>query len=471
MKRISLLIWLGLLLGLVPAPELRAQAANDSAGPPEKAIRQKTVRIGGDVVVAEGETAREVVVLGGQATIRGVVRTNVVVVNGTADVDGTVEGNLVVIASQAVLGPKAHIKGNLTRVGSTVKCDPAAKIDGGLKGLPLQWPWSDLSWLVNWLTQGLLQARPFPPRLGWVWEWAVVFFLLHLGLAALFPRAAQASLDALQQRPVGSLLTGLLAQLLGALLLALLVVSGVGWLVLPCFGCAVFAALAFGKIAVYRCAGQQVARRLGRDFTQRPLLALAAGAVVFSVIYMAPVAGFLALGLVTLIGPGAAVLAALGSLRREAGAASGAGSVAALAGTVPGQAASAPPTVMDLALLPRAGFWRRLLATAIDFCLLAILFGLVKQLAGIVWLAYHVILWATKGTTVGGMVVGLRIVREDGQPLTWGVALVRAVAAIFSALVLFLGFFWAGWSREKRAWHDRFAGTIVVKVPKGLALV
>jgi len=48
---------------------------------------------------------------------------------------------------------------------------------------------------------------------------------------------------------------------------------------------------------------------------------------------------------------------------------------------------------------------------------------------------------------------------------------VRAAASIFSALVMFIGFFWAGWNREKQSWHDKIAGTAVVKMPKGVSLL
>jgi uncharacterized RDD family membrane protein YckC len=86
------------------------------------------------------------------------------------------------------------------------------------------------------------------------------------------------------------------------------------------------------------------------------------------------------------------------------------------------------------------------------------------------WLGYHLALWTTLGTTVGGMAMRVKMVREDGRPMGFAVSLVRALASVFSALVLFVGFFWAGWSRQKRSWHDFIAGTIVVKVPRGVAV-
>jgi uncharacterized RDD family membrane protein YckC len=72
---------------------------------------------------------------------------------------------------------------------------------------------------------------------------------------------------------------------------------------------------------------------------------------------------------------------------------------------------------------------------------------------------------------VGGIVLNLQVVRQDGQPLNFLTAFVRSLAALFSALVFFLGFFWIGWDRDKQGWHDKIAGTVVVRVPKSTSLV
>ena len=80
--------------------------------------------------------------------------------------------------------------------------------------------------------------------------------------------------------------------------------------------------------------------------------------------------------------------------------------------------------------------------------------------------AYHFALWSWKGTTLGGIVLGIQIVRTDGRPIDYGVALVRCLSAIFSALALCLGFFWVAWDRDKQSWHDKIAGTVIVRVPR-----
>jgi uncharacterized RDD family membrane protein YckC len=62
-------------------------------------------------------------------------------------------------------------------------------------------------------------------------------------------------------------------------------------------------------------------------------------------------------------------------------------------------------------------------------------------------------------------------VRYDGGPLTFSVALVRALAATFSAVAFFLGFFWIGWDPDKQGWHDKIAGTEVIRLPRSAPLV
>ena len=45
------------------------------------------------------------------------------------------------------------------------------------------------------------------------------------------------------------------------------------------------------------------------------------------------------------------------------------------------------------------------------------------------------------------------------------------VRAALSAVVFFLGFLWIAWDDEKQGWHDRIAGTAVVRLPRGTPLV
>jgi len=85
-------------------------------------------------------------------------------------------------------------------------------------------------------------------------------------------------------------------------------------------------------------------------------------------------------------------------------------------------------------------------------------------------LAYFAGMWAWKGSTIGGTVLNLKVVRLDNQPVTFAVALVRGLASALSVIVCFLGFFWIILDRDKQAWHDKIAGTYVVRVPRNVLL-
>jgi len=144
-------------------------------------------------------------------------------------------------------------------------------------------------------------------------------------------------------------------------------------------------------------------------------------------------------------------------------------------------AVSAAPPVISAATLPRVGFWIRVCASFLDFILVAIVVEMLSKVlhgwflpGGSVpfWFAvYCVVMWATKGTTIGGIICGLKVVRLDDRPIDWGVAIVRALGGFLSLAVAGLGFIWVSFDDEKQSWHDKIAGTTIVKVPKGTPLM
>ncbi len=83
---------------------------------------------------------------------------------------------------------------------------------------------------------------------------------------------------------------------------------------------------------------------------------------------------------------------------------------------------------------------------------------------------YHIGFWAWKGTTLGGIICNLRMVRTNGEAPRFIDALVRGLSAIFSVAALFIGVFWMLSDPERQMWHDKFAGTVVVKLPRELVL-
>ena len=148
--------------------------------------------------------------------------------------------------------------------------------------------------------------------------------------------------------------------------------------------------------------------------------------------------------------------------------------VAELPGTDPAAAGLVAPVVSAAASLPRAGFWIRIAALLLDVILLGILFGILHasgKLFLVTMAAYGACMWRLRGTTIGGIVCGLKVVRLDDREVDWATAIVRALGCFLSLVVLGLGFIWVAFDDGKQSWHDKIAGTTVVQVPKGVSLL
>lgn len=438
------------------------------------------VMIGNDFVLKEDEVAANVVVVSGNATIRGRVTQDLVVVAGSANITGTVDGDVAVVLGSATLGSNAEVKRDVTVVGGILTSEPTTKIGGEPVVVSSFGVFRNFEWLKAYAIHGLMLARPIAPQVAWVWAVAGICLFIYLLIALLFPRPIQACVEALEKRPVGSFFMGILLFVLFAPLTFLLAVSIVGIVVIPFLACAMVVAFLFGKVSVYRFAGTQLGRQFNLSALQLPLVAFLVGALLFCLLYTIPVLGFLVWAAIIPFGMGAVVLAAFGGLRREGNgkslvASTGGGTVATVAVAEPPglepPLMRAPATPADFISMSRAGFWLRTFATIMDVLLFVFVVIVTGPKAVFLWFIYHVAMWAWKGTTVGGIVMGIKLVRVDGRPMDVGVALVRAAASIFSALIFGLGFFWAGWNREKQSWHDKIAGTLMVKVPKGVALL
>ena len=138
----------------------------------------------------------------------------------------------------------------------------------------------------------------------------------------------------------------------------------------------------------------------------------------------------------------------------------------------------APPVLLGgLALYPRATFFDRLVAIVLDIVLLGIAFNFFDrwwwrddEVFFVMVLGYHVAFWAWKGTTLGGIICSLRVVRTNGENPRFVDSLVRGLSAIFSVVALGLGLFWMINDSHRQMWHDKIAGTVVVKLPREMVL-
>ncbi len=76
--------------------------------------------------------------------------------------------------------------------------------------------------------------------------------------------------------------------------------------------------------------------------------------------------------------------------------------------------------------------------------------------------AYCIVGWSLNGQTVGGLLLGVRVVSTEGRRLSFGRAVLRVIGSYLSGLVIFIGFGWALFDRRRQGWQDKLAGSVVV---------
>lgn len=74
-----------------------------------------------------------------------------------------------------------------------------------------------------------------------------------------------------------------------------------------------------------------------------------------------------------------------------------------------------------------------------------------------------VVLTWLKGQTVGKRLLGIRVLRLDGEPITWWTAFERAGGYAAGFATGLLGFAQVYWDANRQAIHDRIVGTVVVR--------
>ena len=137
------------------------------------------------------------------------------------------------------------------------------------------------------------------------------------------------------------------------------------------------------------------------------------------------------------------------------------------------------------------GFWARFGATIIDSILIMLItFPMLYMIYGsqywdseefilgvpdfiISWIfpfVATVLFWIYKSATPGKMVLKAKVVDANtGNIPTVKQSVIRYIGYYISLLPVGLGFFWVGWDKKKQSWHDKLAGTVVIRpVNKGV---
>ena len=455
------------------------------------------VSVGDSTNVGPDETVpgNAVAVLG-PVTVDGTVNGNAVSVMGSTVINGTVHGNAVTVLGTMKIGSHAHIDGNAVAAVGVVEKEPGAYIGGNVVQQGGGMRFSENSGVFSWWEHAFKRGRPLAigKNLGFSWLLSICTIALYLLLALIFPGGVTKCGETLAERPGITLLTGILAVIALPVVFVLLLVTIVGipiaLVVLPI---SIVAFVTFGKAAFYGLIGRAV---LGKQ--AQPVLAVIVGVALTLGFLLVPILGFVVWVVFSFIGFACAVTTLLTPKRTAPPV------VAPVAPAAP--APSAPPAAMAMAAvppelspplplpplvapeapapapipaplsagseaaLPRAGFWIRMIAVLIDVLLVGMLTRMHDWFP-VVMAVYAALLWKLRGATIGDIIFGIKVVRADGGPMEWVTVIVRALACFFSVIVVGLGFIWIAFDREKQGWHDKIAGTVVVRLPKGTSLV
>jgi uncharacterized RDD family membrane protein YckC len=465
---------------------------------------------------SEGE-AVDVVSVFGNTRVTGPVHDSAVAVLGNAYIDSKVDGDVVAVLGNITLGPNAEVGGDVVAVLGTMERDPGAILHGSVQRI-LNFDAGGIGgfgWLNTWINHCLLYGRPLAlvHGLGWAWTLALGLLVFYALLALMFRSGVEQCVHTLEAEPGHTALAALIGILLTPVLLVLLCVTVIGIAAVPFVVGALFCMSLFGKAVMLAWLGGRVSgRRPGP--ANHPAVAVLIGGALVLVLYVVPVVGFLVYKLLGFFGFGAVVYTLVLHARARRGAAgpstgaadpnsatmagpgwtarpAAAGAAAAAAPEssvaaepVPPAAApppAAPPGPMPpgalpshiTAAMPRAGFWIRMAALLLDVLLVAFVMSLLHPFGNfhiIVLAIYGAVMWKLRGTTVGGIVCDLHVVRMDGRPLDWETAIVRALGCFLSLFVVFLGFIWIAFDHNRQAWHDKIAGTVVVRAKHGAPL-
>ena len=434
---------------------------------------------------AAGEVREAVVAIAGNSSLTGSTGGAVVAILGDVYVDGPVGDDVVALFGDVKLGPRAVVEGEIATVGGSIVRDPAATVRGPQKQISFGDNFGRLEGLRAWFQKCFLYGRPlaFDRDVAWAWWVAFAFLGLFVLISLLFDRGVHRCVETLEARPAQAVIAAVLAVLLSPIMMALLAITLIGIPLIGLLGIGLFCAGLFGKSVVLAALGRRVTRYTGITALDHIAVATAIGGLLLMLIYTVPVICFIVYNVVGMLGVGIVIFTLILTLqvkreeRTPAPAAAVSGDVTPAAGvsadsTVPPSTADlrplAAPANIELLAMPRAGFWIRMGALLIDILLVGILVAFLDASHNIPLLllaGYGALMWKLKGTTIGGTIFNLRVARTDGRDITWETAIVRALSCFLSILPVGLGFLWMVFDKNRQTWHDKIAGTVVVRIP------
>ncbi len=158
---------------------------------------------------------------------------------------------------------------------------------------------------------------------------------------------------------------------------------------------------------------------------------------------------------------------------------------------IPAVATAVGEAITEPRLLPKAGFWTRVVAALLDSMAVGFLQVVLSLLLGFFIAAlgngapefqramttvitlftialsagYYVFFTGYCGQTPGKMALRIKVIRTDGAEISYGRAFFREVIGKFVSGIIFgIGYLMVAFDEQKQGLHDRLANTYVIKL-------
>jgi hypothetical protein len=248
------------------------------------------VKIGSDVTIEEGTKVRNVLAIGGQITVDGVVDNHIVAIGGSIVLTGkaVVGGSVFCIGGIIVKGRGAEVYGNLTEINAD---DISAAIANALSE---EWE-------------------------GWSWIFAIISISIFLGVLLLtfltvflIPKPVRLVSSAIKEKPFKVTVWGLGGLVLIVPLAVLLAISVVGIVLIPLEMTIVLCAVLVGFISVSQLVGRKLFTVLKRH-DQSMMRETVWGLIILWLIGWIPYVGWIVKMCAIIIGLGGVLLTRFGT--------------------------------------------------------------------------------------------------------------------------------------------------------------
>ena len=250
--KLTVIITLAMLLCLAPLAEAKS-----------------IIKIGSDVTLEEEQQADDIITIGGQITIYGVVEKNVVAIGGS-----------VILTSRAV------VRGNVISFGGVVSTGSGATVYGDVTEINT----ASLASSISSIMHGEMEGWSLLLNIISLCFFAIIL-IIALIMTLLAPRTLATVVNAIDQQKVKSFVWGCLVTLAIVPFFMLLAVSIIGIFLMPVAFTALLLASIIGFIAVAAIVGNLIITRIFHGYKKSLIKETMVGLILLWLVGWIPYAG------------------------------------------------------------------------------------------------------------------------------------------------------------------------------------